>query len=216
MADNNDANNGNGDDGKKPDDNNGNGAGSSSSAGKFNQTDLDALAEKERKRGLAKGQADLLADLDFESVDDLKEQLADLAKLRESQMSESEKKDAEIERLKKERDDEKVASQKAQDAANQVLMRAAVMTEAAKADHNIHEQARPDVWAFVDRETLSVTDGGDVEGVEAAVKAVVEAKPYLVDNGQTQRPPGTPKREPAKRQQQEPAESGRKRPTVRL
>lgn len=201
----------------QPANQNANGGGSSTEAADtFTQDQLDAVAEKSRKRGLAKGQADLLSELGLESVDDLKKALTDLDSLRQSQMTEAEKKDAELEKLTKLLDDEKKASQAVTEAANERLMRAAVMTEAAKAEHSIHEQARPDVWAFIDREALNVDKAGEVEGVEDAVKAVIADRPYLVDDGKQPPAAGTPRREPVKREQQPAQNSGRNRPTVRL
>jgi hypothetical protein len=187
-------------DGKKPEGTNGNGAGSPApAAGKtFTQAEFDALAEKERKRGIDKGAADLITGLGLESADELKAKLAELAKLEESKLTEAEKQQATIDAMTKQIEEEKAAGLKAIDEANARLMRAAVMTEAAKTDLNVHEEARADVWAFVDRAELTVTDAGEVEGVEAAVKVVIEARPYLVSNQTSAAPGGTPRRESKK------------------
>lgn len=151
-----------------------------------------ALADR-LKRDREAQQSKLLQSLGVESLDDATNALAELKKLKESQLSESE-------RLQKQLDEATQAAEKArQDAAaaiaasNERLMKAAVIAEASKSEYGIHEDARADLWLFVDKSKITVNENGDYEGVSEAIKATIEAKPYLKGEAK-QTMPGSPQR----------------------
>lgn len=106
------------------------------------------------------------------------------------QLSETERKDAEIADLKARATDLESKYQTA-------LIHSALRSEA-------HTQGAVDADAvvlMVDRSGLEIQDDGSIKGVEKAVKALLEAKPYLKAEGaqpagngaRTQAVPGTPR-----------------------
>ena len=161
--------------------------------GTFTQEDLNKLAEKERKRGMDKGVGDLLEALGLENVDSLKTSLGELQKLKDSQLSEQEKLQKALDAANAEKEQALNDAKAEKERATLMLMEAAVIREASKADHNIHETAVPDVWAFVDRELIEVDDKGGFSGIDKAVKAVIEKRPFMVADNKKQQLPGTPR-----------------------
>lgn len=108
-------------------------------------------------------------------------------KLRQSEESEAERKRqemTEVERLKADLEAMKAKADEAQRIAHERLLRAAVVSEAARLGF-----ADPDdAWRFIDTAHLEVGENGEVEGLAAAIQAVGKAKPYLLRaTGQTQR-----------------------------
>jgi len=101
--------------------------------------------------------------------DEIKERLKKLDDLEAASLSEKE-------RLEKERDDFKEAAQTATQRAHDALIQAAVVAEASKAGA-INPAA---VVKLLDKSSLTVGDDGQVEGVEEAVTALLEAETYLV------------------------------------
>lgn len=85
---------------------------------------------------------------------------------------------SETERLQKERDDAVAASAEATTKANERLVQAAILAEAAK------QGANPELLAGVlDKSKLTVGDDGQVTGLDEAVKAAVERFPQIVGQG---------------------------------
>lgn len=119
----------------------------------FTQAELEAILKQrldERKNKYA-------------DYDDLKAKAQKLAEIEEANKSELEKAKDAADKAKKERD---AALAKAQDT----LIRAAFVAEAAKAG-----AAHPeDAYALADRSGVEVAEDGTISGVEAAVKALVE------------------------------------------
>lgn len=159
---------------------------------KFSQKDLDALVGEARKSGRETAVKKLLEELGVEDAEKLKTALAEAKKLKEAQMSEADKQKAALDAAEKAAADAKAEKETAIAQANERLMKAAVIAEASKADHKINPAAIADVWAFVDRAKLKVTETGDIEGAADAVKAVIKDRPYL-QNGKAAA--GTPLRE---------------------
>lgn len=154
----------------------------------FNATLADRL-----KRDRETQQSKLLQMLGVESLDDATTALAEFKKLKDSQLSETE-------RLQNELDVATQAAAKARQeadaaiaASNERLMKAAVIAEASKSEYGVHEDARADVWLFIDREAIKANENGDYDGVGEAIKKVLEAKPYLKGEVK-QQVPGTPQR----------------------
>lgn len=109
---------------------------------------------------------------------------------------------SDLEKAQKELNDHKVRADKAEADAQQAitlantrLMESAVLVEASNPEYKFRQDALKDVWAFVDRSKLKVEDDGSISGVDEAVKAVVKAKPYMVQQATGPTGPGTPPRQ---------------------
>lgn len=178
----------------------------------FTQEDLDKIAEAQRKRGVAKGQADLLAALGVESVDDVKAALEEAAKLRDAQLSEKERLEKQLAEAKTAVEKAAAEAEAAKQAATEQLIQAAVIREASKADYKLYNEAIPDVWVYIDKSAIKVNEDGTFEGVDKAVEAVIKKRPYLVNsNGKIT--PGTPQR---RKQVKQPDNDQPKSRTVRF
>ncbi len=158
---------------------------------KFTQADTDQIAGKARDEGRKTAVSELLKDLGLEKIDDLKTLVTDTRKKQDAEKSELQK--------AQERNEELAKAAKAADAkrdealakATERLMKAALLAEASKPEYKIRPDALADVWTFLDRSAIKVKDDGETfEGVAEAIKAVVKAKPYLVDD--KPRGPGSP------------------------
>lgn len=159
---------------------------------KFTQADVDRIVGERAQRAAEAAVAKLLGDLGVKDAAEVKTALDEAKALRDAQMSELDKakKEAEANKTKAEQAEKDKAAALAR--AQETLMRSAVLAEASKPEHKIRADALADVWTFVDRSTIKPKDGTDeFDGIADAVKVVLKARPYLVDDGT--RPPGTPR-----------------------
>lgn len=138
------------------------GTGGDASEGKIvfnNQAELDAIISKRINKAVKNAKK--------EADDNLKK----------SQMSETEK-------LKAEKEEADARAEKAIATANRTLIRAEITAIAAKL--NIVDAAA--AYALLDKDDIDISDNGDVNGVEKALKVLIKEKPYLVNttnNNQT-------------------------------
>lgn len=152
---------------------------------KFTQEDMDRVAGERARRAEEATQKKLLESLGVKDPDEAKKLLEDARKAREQQMSDLDKAKAEAEQFKADKAKAEQERAEAIEKATVTLMRAAVLAEASKADYRFKPEALGDVWAFVDRAGIKPKDGADGEftGISEALKALVKAKPYLVETG---------------------------------
>lgn len=120
----------------------------------FTQDELDRILSDRLARERQK----------FADYDDLKGAAEKLAELEAEQMSE-------LEKAQKAREDAEAKAQAALEAANDRLMRAAFIAEAAKAGASHPE----DAYALADKAGVEMGDDGSVSGVAEAVATLVEA-----------------------------------------
>ncbi len=144
------------------------------------------------------------------SEDYVKELRAENAKwrveLRELQASEAKRtedeKESETKRLEKqeewqklaearqvELDNAKAAIETQNEQIKQSTIRNAIITEAAKQNSASPE----DVYQLIDKSQITIDENGNVTGYEETVKALLEAKPYLVSTKSPNGVPRTPK-----------------------
>lgn len=119
--------------------------------------------------------------LGFDSAEQLKEKLESLTALEKAEEDRKKEEMSEAERLKAEKDE---AAKKAEEASES----AKKATESANKrilDSEIRSIARSlnandvnDVLKLIDREGVEIDDEGNVKGVEEAVKALKDAKPW--------------------------------------
>ncbi len=178
---------------------------------KFTQADLDRVAGESRKSGRETGLNDLLKDLGVEKADDLKALVSDTRKKQDAEKSELQKALEKIEELSKTAKSAEAKRDEALSKATERLLKAAVLTEAAKPDHKIRADALADVWTFLDRSAIKIKDDGETfDGIAEAIKAVVKAKPYLVDN-KPKGPGSPPAPDGGSRRDKEPSDEDRAR-----
>lgn len=143
----------------------------------FTQADLDRIVAERLARAKVEPPADYQA---------LKEQAEELAKLKASQLSETEK-------LQKAAQDAAAAAKAADDRAKAAeeraaaaLRRSAIIAAATRAG-----AVDPDaVVTLLDPSKVTVGDDGQVTGVDEAVKALLDEKKYLVGSTPTPTPGG--------------------------
>lgn len=120
----------------------------------FTQAEVASFVAEERRK--LRGQ--------YADYDDLKAAKDELDALKQEELSEVEKLRAKLEKAEQQAAD-------AQRSAEAQLIRAAFIAEASK--HGVKNPA--DAYALADRSEVAIDESGDVVGVEAAVKALVEA-----------------------------------------
>ena len=173
---------------------------------KFTQADLDRILGERVSRAEETTQKKLLEALGVKDADEAKKILDDAKKLREQQMSDLEKAKADADEAKVKADKAEADRKVTEAKATERLMRAAVLSECTKAEYKLREDARADVWTFIDKALIKPKGEDDFEGIAEAVKAVIKAKPYLVEAAAPGH--GTPK--PGTKKQ--PNKTGEKRP----
>jgi hypothetical protein len=101
----------------------------------------------------------------------LKAAADELAKIKDAQLSETEKLNKRLAELE-------AAKQQAETRARETLIRSAVISEAAKLNFNDPE----DAYRLIDMAGVTIADSGKVEGASEAVKALAESRKYLIKN----------------------------------
>jgi hypothetical protein len=153
----------------------------------FTQAELDALFAERAKHAASKATADLLTALGAKDAEELKAKIEAAKKLEEAQLSELDKAKKRADELQAQLDAEAKARAEAVATANQKLLRAAVLAQAAELGFNDAN----DAWMYVDRASIKL-DGENFTGVKEAVEAVAKAKAYLLKPTTTTRATGTP------------------------
>ena len=155
----------------------------------FTQAELDKMFADRAKQAKQSAQADLLKALGVDDLDALKTLLKEAANLKQAQMSESEKLQAEAEKAAK-RAAELEAALNAERQAARESKRDAAIKEAAKSVENPGDVV---VWAqanAADQLAKTLTDDGAVD--DKAVKELVEACRKARPNWFTAGGPGSP------------------------
>src|SRR3990172_9547711 len=125
----------------------------------FTQAEIDSIVKDRLKREREK----------YQDYDTLKSAADELARIKESQLSETEK-------LTKKLAELEAAKTQAESRTRDTLIRSAVVAEAAKLNFWNPEQAHK----LIDMSTLTIADNGEVEGAAEAVKALAESQKYLI------------------------------------
>ena len=155
----------------------------------FTQAELDKMFADRAKQAKQSAQADLLKALGVDDLDALKTLLKEAANLKQAQMSESEKLQAEADKAAK-RAAELEAALNAERQAARESKRDAAIKEAAKSVENPGDVV---VWAqanAADQLAKTLTDDGAVD--DKAVKELVEACRKARPNWFTAGGPGSP------------------------
>jgi hypothetical protein len=165
---------------------------------KFTQADLDRILGERLARAEETTQKKLLDVLGVKDTDEAKKAIADAKALREQQMSDLEKAKAQAAELTAAKTKAETDAAEAIGKAQTMLMRAAVLAEASKPEYHIKADALPDVWSFIDRNSIKPKGDadGEFDGIAEALKTLTKTKTYLVEAGDgrgTPRPGAKPK-----------------------
>lgn len=122
----------------------------------------------------------------FETEDELIASATKQKKADDEAKSELEKATAKIDTETKRADEAEAKTKDIQSTSNLRLMRAEVLVEAVKEDHNINQTALNDIWGFIvqDKKVLKlieIDDEGEITGVDDAVEKVLEGRDYLLN-----------------------------------
>jgi len=150
----------------------------------FSQAEVDDLIkarlDRERKRAEQKLNESLGQYADYET---LKEQAAKWQEIEEANKSEAQKAADRAARLEKRLAEIQSENARLAEDYQKAQMKTAVVSAATRLGF-----ADPsDAWAFLDPSALQI-DEGEIKGVEEALKALAEAKPYLLQTGTTRGP----------------------------
>lgn len=150
-------------------DGNGNGADPGKRTVTMTQAELDALIAREKGR----------AKKPYADYDELKAERdrlkAEEDKRARDAMSEAERLKAEKDEADRKASDAAETAKRAQESANKRVLDAEIRSIARALNANDAN----DVLSFVDKSAIAIDDDGNVTGVEEAVKALKESKPYL-------------------------------------
>lgn len=141
----------------------------------YTQAELDRMFGERTRQARKAGIAELLKELGVEKAEDIKAALQKAKEAEEAQLSELEKANkraADLEAKAKQADEARTI---AEVRAQEKLLKAAVMAEATRQGFN----DAADAWQFVDRTKIEAGEDDSFKGLDKAVKAVLEAKPYL-------------------------------------
>lgn len=161
---------------------------------KFSQADVDRIVGERAQRAADAATSKLLETLGVKDADELKSRLTKFAELEKNQLSEKERLEKELADEKAKREDAEKKRDEMKTRANEKLIRAAFVTEAAKPDYGFQEAAIPDLWALLtkeQRESLKLKDDDSVENLDKVLKDLAEAKKHLLKPKPTT--PGTPR-----------------------
>lgn len=154
----------------------------------FTQAELDAMFTDRARRASESAVNDLLGKAGFKTADELLTVLTDAKKLKDSQKTELEKVQSDLQAAQDKLVTAEAEKKTALEQATERLMKAQVLSEAAV--QGFRPEAINDVWLIVDRAKIKEKDG-EFEGVKEAVAEVVKLKPFwMVDKT---KPQGTPK-----------------------
>jgi membrane protein involved in colicin uptake len=172
---------------------------------KFTQADVDRILGERLKRAEETTQKQLLEALGVKDTDEAKKAIDDAKKAREQQMSDLEKAQTAAKELQAAKEKAESDAAATIEKAQTMLMRAAVLTEASKAEYHIRADALPDVWGMIDRASIKPKSDadGDFSGIAEALKALTKSKPYLVENGDGRGTPRPTPKKPGEKQQHE-------------
>jgi hypothetical protein len=141
---------------------------------KFTQADLDRIIGERLSRAEEGAVKKLLEQLGLNDAEELKGKLSKVAELDAAQQAELDRARSEAADWKAKAEQSDAASKAATVKANETLMRAAVLTQAA------HFHDPNEAWLYADKSRITVKEDGTVDGAKEAVEAVVKAKPHLV------------------------------------
>jgi hypothetical protein len=167
-----------------------NGDGSEGEKKTYTQKELDGLFGERARQAKQTAINDLLKDLGVESPDAIKAALKAAAEAKAAQMTELEKAQAAATEAQKRAEDAEQARATAEAKAQERLLRADVLIEASKQGFN----DPADAWLHLDKSLVEGKEDGSFKGIEKAVKAVLETKPYL--GKKADKAIGTPRTQP--------------------
>lgn len=142
---------------------------SGSTEGKtFTQADIDRILKErlDREKSKQAETADRLKKLEeYEAAEEER---------KKAEMSEAERLKAEKEEASKKAEEASESAKKATEAANKRILDSEIRSIA----RSLHANDVNDVLVLIDREGVEIDDDGNVKGVEDAVKALKESKPW--------------------------------------
>lgn len=177
---------------QQPDKGNANGGGNQQAPMvQMSQADFDRLIGERVNRAKSTTAEELLKGLGVATSDEAKEMIKKAQGVMAAEMTETQKMQAEIEKMRKEMIQAQEGMAQAESSRQETLLRFAVMQEAMKPDYNLNPQALSDVWTLIDRSEIKLDEAGKAQGVDKALQALAKNKPYLVNNAAA-KSPGTP------------------------
>lgn len=144
----------------------------------FTQAQLDAIIAERLKRAKESNTQELLQTLGVEDLDTATKAIKEAAAAKQAQMSELEKAQAEVAAANEKAAKVEAEAKAIKATAEEALLRAAVMSAATMFND------ASDAWLHIDRSRIEVQADGTYKGIDEAIKAVIEAKPYLARQGQ--------------------------------
>jgi chromosome segregation ATPase len=154
----------------------------------FTQAELDAKFADRAKRAAESAINEILTKAGLKTVDELTAALAEGKKLKDSQLTDLQKAQADLKAANDKLAQAEAEKNTALAQATERLMKAAILAEAVA--QGFRPEAVNDVWLIVDRSKIKEKDGV-FEGVKDAVGQVVKDKPFWL-KADDKTPHGTP------------------------
>lgn len=162
------------------------------------QADVDKVVSAAKRSAKKQGETAILEALGVKNIEDVKTALSEAEAAKQAQMSDLEKVQAELAKANEARIQAEQTAIEAKAYAENQLIDAAIIT--ASQEFNDPN----DVLQFIDRSNIERDESGTLVGIEDAVKALSESKPYLLKSVEVEKPKGTPSRQPQQNIGQQP------------
>ena len=154
----------------------------------FTQDQLDTILKDRLAQAKRSTEAELFIELGIEDAATAKKTLADAKAAQAAQMSELEKAQAQVTEAQAQAAQATTDAEAIKAEAAEALLRAAIISKAGTFNDPM------DAWSFIDRSKIESNEDGTYKGIDEALKALTEAKPYLIKEVNGQPGPGTPAR----------------------
>lgn len=162
------------------------------------QADVDKVVSAAKRSAKKQGETAILEALGVKNIEDVKTALSEAEAAKQAQMSDLEKVQAELAKANEARIQAEQTAIEAKAYAENQLIDAAIIT--ASQEFNDPN----DVLQFIDRSNIERDESGTLVGIEDAVKALSESKPYLLKSVEVEKPKGTSSRQPQQNIGQQP------------
>lgn len=146
----------------------------------FSQGDLDRIVKERLERATAR----------YADYDDLKKKAAELQKLKDSELSETERLKKQMAEMEQAKADAERTAQVRELEINEKLIRAEVRVLAA----TMGFVSPDDAYRLANLGEVEIDEEGLVKGVDKALKALAKDKPYLLSSDNGKAGVGTPPR----------------------
>ena len=152
----------------------GGGSGQQADEAKFTQSQLNAIIADRLKNTKNNVESEFLKTLGVEDLEAAAAMIKQANAAKEAEMSEVEKLQAELEKARQAQDAAEALANKTLAEMDETLLQSAIFAKSGEFNDPV------DVWLHVDRSKIEKSEDGQYTGIEDAIDALKESKPYLL------------------------------------